>query len=291
MNIMKDYLLRGTALDGKVRAFAVVTTHLTEELRFKHNTSPTATAALGRVVAAALMMGSMLKNEEKLTIQVKGGGPIGQIVVDANAKGEVRGYVDSPQIDIPLNEKGKLDVSHAVGENGFLYVIKDLGMKEPYRGSVPIVSGEIAEDITYYFAKSEQIPSAVMLGVLIEVDCTVRASGGIIIQLLPGLTEQEISEIEQVVMKIPPLTSMLDQKKTIEQILHDIFPSIHILEKSEVFFRCKCSWERVEQTLLILGKTEITDMLKEEGFAELICQFCNQAYHFDESHLLKLINQ
>ncbi|ARF68557.1 Hsp33 family molecular chaperone [Paenibacillus larvae subsp. pulvifaciens] len=286
---MKDYLIRGTAMDGKVRAFAVKTTHLTEEMRQRHGTTPVATAALGRTAAASLMMGAMLKGEEKLTVQVKGGGPIGQIVVDANAKGEVRGYVSEPLVDLPLNAVDKLDVAGAVGTDGFLYIIKDLGLKEPYRGSIPIVSGELAEDFTYYFAKSEQSPSAVALGVLVDVDYTVRASGGWIIQLLPGLSDQTITEIEQQLAGVPPISTLLDQGKSLEDILADILPSVQILEKSPVYFKCFCSRERVKNTLISLGRDELKSLIEEEG-AEIVCHFCNEKYQFNVEELKELLN-
>ncbi|AQT85197.1 33 kDa chaperonin [Paenibacillus larvae subsp. larvae] len=286
---MKDYLIRGTAMDGKVRAFAVKTTHLTEEMRQRHGTTPVATAALGRTAAASLMMGAMLKGEEKLTVQVKGGGPIGQIVVDANAKGEVRGYVSEPLVDLPLNAVDKLDVAGAVGTDGFLYIIKDLGLKEPYRGSIPIVSGELAEDFTYYFAKSEQTPSAVALGVLVDVDYTVRASGGWIIQLLPGLSDQTITEIEQQLAGVPPISTLLDQGKSLEDILADILPSVQILEKSPVYFKCFCSRERVKNTLISLGRDELKSLIEEEG-AEIVCHFCNEKYQFNVEELKELLN-
>lgn len=286
---MKDYLIRGTAMDGKVRAFAVKTTHLTEEMRQRHGTTPVATAALGRTAAAALMMGAMLKGEEKLTVQVKGGGPIGQIVVDANAKGEVRGYVSEPLVDLPLNAVDKLDVAGAVGTDGFLYIIKDLGLKEPYRGSIPIVSGELAEDFTYYFAKSEQTPSVVALGVLVDVDYTVRASGGWIIQLLPGLSDQTITEIEQQLAGVPPISTLLDQGKSLEDILADILPSVQILEKSPVYFKCFCSRERVKNTLISLGRDELKSLIEEEG-AEIVCHFCNEKYQFNVEELKELLN-
>jgi molecular chaperone Hsp33 len=279
---MEDYLIRGTALQGKVRAFAVVTTSITEELRQRHGTTPTTTAALGRTAAAGLMMGAMLKGEEHLTIQINGGGPIGQIVVDANAKGEVRGYVDHPEVDLPLNAIGKLDVAGAVGTDGFLYISKDQGMKEAYRGSVPIVSGELAEDFTYYFAKSEQTPSAVALGVLIDVDYTVKVSGGFVLQLLPGLSDEEITEIETILAGLPSITTLLNTGLTIEQVLLEMFPSMQILEKSEVRFRCKCSRERVEATLISLGKDELQEILDDEGFAEVVCHFCNETYRYDQ---------
>jgi molecular chaperone Hsp33 len=288
---MNDYLIRGTALGGRVRAIAVRTTSITEELRQRHGTTPTATAALGRTAAAGLMIGAMLKGEEKLTIQVKGRGPIGQIVVDANAHGDVRGYVDNPEVDLPLNELGKLDVAGAVGTDGFLYMIKDLGMKEAYRGSVPIISGELAEDFTYYFAKSEQTPSAVALGVLVDVDYSVKVSGGFIIQLLPGLTDVEITEIETELAQVTSITTLLESGSSLEQILISMLPSFQNLERMDIQFRCKCSWDRVEQTLISLGKMELQELLVTDGSAEVVCHFCNEAYTFGHNDLEKMISQ
>ncbi|GMX67534.1 redox-regulated molecular chaperone HslO [Paenibacillus elgii] len=283
---MQDYLIRATAYEGKVRAFAVRTTGIVEELRRRHQTTPTATAALGRTATAALMMGIMLKGEEKLTVQVKGGGPIGQIVADSNAHGEVRGYVDNPTVDLPLNSIGKLDVAGAVGTDGFLYVIKDLGLKEPYRGSIPIVSGELGEDFTYYFAKSEQTPSAVALGVLVDVDYTVKTAGGFIIQLLPGLTDDEISQIEKELAVLPPITSLLDRGDQLEDILTTLLPGAEVLERrDDIRFQCKCSRERVEQTLISLGRDELQQIVEEDGKAEIVCHFCNEAYRFSREDL------
>ncbi|MEW9702477.1 Hsp33 family molecular chaperone HslO [Paenibacillus sp. SI8] len=287
---MTDYLIRGTALQGRVRAFAVQSTAITEELSRRHQTTPTATAALGRTVAAGLLMGAMLKGEEHLIIQVKGDGPIGQIVVDANAKGEVRGYVDNPLVDPPLKESGKLDVSAAVGTDGFLYITKDLGLKEPYKGSVPIISGELAEDFTYYFAKSEQTPSAVALGVLVNTDHSILAAGGFVIQLLPGLTDEEISEIEGMLSQVPSFTSMLDGGLNLEEVLQTVLPSVQILDHMDVEFRCKCSRERVETTLISLGKAELTEIRDEDGFAEVVCHFCNEAYRYDREDLQRMID-
>ncbi|TCZ74340.1 Hsp33 family molecular chaperone HslO [Paenibacillus albiflavus] len=288
---MKDYMIRGTALEGKVRAFAVQTTALTQELHQRHGTTPTAAAALGRTAAAALMMGAMLKGEEKLTVQVKGGGPIGQIVVDANAKGEARGYVTNPDVDLPLNSVGKLDVAGAVGTDGYLYIIKDLGLKEPYRGSIPIISGELAEDFTYYFAKSEQTPSAVALGVLVDVDYKIKAAGGFIIQLLPGLTDQEITEVEKQLATIPSMTNMLEQGLTLEQILKEVIPSTKVMESMDISFKCSCSLERIEQTLLTLGKKELESLRDENESAEVVCHFCNEKYNFTQEQLQELVDK
>jgi molecular chaperone Hsp33 len=288
---MRDYLIRGIALGGKVRVFGVQSTGVVAELQRRHDTWPTATAALGRAVSAGLMMGAMLKGEDKLTIQVKGDGPIGQIVVDANANGEVRGYVDNPHVDLPLNEAGKLDVAGAVGREGSIYIIKDLGLKEPYRGSVPIISGELGEDFTYYFAKSEQTPSAVAVGVLVNPDGTVRASGGFIIQLMPGMTDEEISEIESNLSKLRPVTELLDNGLSIESIVSQVVDNVEILETMDAVFRCQCSDERVERTLISLGKAEIEQLLREEEKVEVVCHFCNEAYHFDHDRLRDILQK
>lgn len=247
MENKQDRLIRGTAMDGRVRAFAVRTTQLVEELRRRHDTYPTATAALGRTLTAGAIMGSMLKGKERLTIQVKGDGPIGQIVVDANAVGEVRGYVTEPHVHLPSNSMGKLDVAGAVGTEGFIHIIKDLGLKEPYRGSTPIISGELGEDFTYYFAKSEQTPSAVGLGVLVDTDNTVIVAGGFIIQLLPGLNDDEITAIENAVSSIPPVTALLDQGLELDEMLRWMLPDVRILDELDIHFQCECSRERVEK--------------------------------------------
>lgn len=287
---MHDYMIRATAFGGQLRAFAANTTEIVDELRRRHGATPLAAAALGRTATAGVMMGAMLKGEERLTIQVKGDGPLGQIVVDANAHGEVRGYVDNPDVDLPLNERGKLDVRSGVGE-GTLYVIKDLGLKEPYRGSVPLVSGELAEDFTYYFSKSEQTPSAVALGVLIDVDYSVKSSGGFILQIMPGMTDEEIGEIEMRLSKLPPITSMLESGASLEQILSSIADSVEVLERTEIRFQCKCSRERVEATLISLGRDEIEKMMLEDGKAEVVCHFCNETYEYNGAELHSLMER
>ncbi|MNO23078.1 33 kDa chaperonin [compost metagenome] len=287
----KDILIRGTAMGGKVRAFAVRTTALVEELRRRHDTYPTTTAALGRTVTAAAMMGAMLKGEEKLTVQVQGEGPVGQIVADANAKGEVRGYVKNPHVHLPSNSLGKLDVAGAVGTTGFIHVIKDLGLKEPYQGSVPIISGELGEDFTYYFAISEQTPSAVGLGVLVDTDSSVIVAGGFIIQLLPGLSDEEIDAIERAVGQMPPVTALLDQGMELDEMLRWIVPDVNILDEMDIHFKCKCSRERVERTLISLGKEELSALIEEEDETEVVCDFCNEAYTFTKPELEALISQ
>jgi molecular chaperone Hsp33 len=274
-------------MGGKVRAFAATTKELVEQLHQRHNTLAVASAALGRTATMAAIMGAMMKGNEKLTLQIHGDGPIGKIVVDANAHGEVRGYVDHPEVEIPLKPSGKLDVSGAVGE-GFIYVTKDLGMKEAYRGSTPIVSGEIAEDFTYYFATSEQTPSAVALGVLVDVDYSIRAAGGFIIQLLPGLSDEDIDTIEKQLAELRPITELLDRGLQPVDILKEILPDFVLMEESEIKYQCKCSRERVETTLISLGKEELQSIIQEDGQAEASCHFCNEAYHFTQVELERL---
>lgn len=291
MENMKDRLVRGTALGGRVRAFSIRTTNLVEELRRRHDTFPTTTAALGRTVTATAMMGAMLKGEEKLTVQVKGDGPVGQIVADANAKGEVRGYVTNPHIHLPSNSMGKLDVAGAVGTSGFIHVTKDLGLKEPYRGSIPLISGELGEDFTYYFATSEQTPSAVGLGVLVDTDNSVLHAGGFIIQLLPGLSDEEITEIENTLGQLPPVTTLLDQGLEVEDLLRRILPDVEIHDSMDIVFKCQCSRNRVEKTLISLGESELTQLIEEDGQAEVVCHFCNEAYDFTKSELETILEQ
>ncbi|MDP5276968.1 Hsp33 family molecular chaperone HslO [Chengkuizengella sp. 2205SS18-9] len=288
---MNDYLIRGTAMDGKVRAFAVNTTELVEEIRQRQESWPTATAALGRAATVGVIMGAMLKNEEKLTIQIKGNGPMGQIVVDANAHGEVRAYADHPQVQMPSNAQNKLDVAGAVGREGSIFVTKDLGMKEPYRGSIPIISGELGEDFTYYFAKSEQTPSAVSVGVLVEKEMSVKVAGGFVIQLLPGLSDDEITEIEQKLGQIKPMTELLEENKSLEQILQEILPSVQILDQMDVKFKCHCSREKVEGTLVSLGEEELNKIIEEDQQAEVVCHFCNEKYQFNGEELKKLVSK
>ncbi|UHA75307.1 Hsp33 family molecular chaperone HslO [Paenibacillus sp. 481] len=287
----EDILVRGTALNGKVRIFAVRTTKLVQELQRRHQTLPTATAALGRTVTAAAMMGAMLKGKEKLTIQVKGDGPIGKIVVDANAQGEVRGYVTNPDVHLPSNEAGKIDVAGAVGTSGFIHVIKDLGMKEPYSGSSEIISGELGEDFTYYFASSEQTPSSVGLSILVDTDGSVMNAGGFILQLLPGLTDDEITQLDGALRSLPPLSALFSQGTEPDELLSWIAKDVQIMETMNISFRCQCSRERVEKTLISLGVEELQGIITEEKKAEVVCHFCNEAYHFDQDQLQELVEQ
>ncbi|AOZ92795.1 Hsp33 family molecular chaperone HslO [Paenibacillus crassostreae] len=291
MSNKQDRLIRGTAMNGHVRAFVVRTTTLVEELRQRHDTWPTATAAMGRTLTAAAMMGAMLKGKEKINIQIKGDGPIGQVIAESNAVGDVRGYVTHPHVHLPSNSKGKLDVAGAVGTTGFVHVIKDQGLKDFYTGSSPIVSGEIAEDMTYYFAVSEQTPSAVGLGVLVGTDNAVMEAGGFIIQLLPGLSDDEIAAVEQAVNAFPPVTSLMDQGLELEEMLHRLLPDAEVLEEMDVRFQCQCSKERVETTLISLGESELQQIIEEDGKAEVVCHFCNEAYSFDQVELQQFMEQ
>ena len=286
-----DILIRGTALQDKVRVFAACSTAFVNELQRRHDTWPTVTAALGRTATATAMMGMMLKGKEKLTVQIKGDGPAGQIVADANSEGEARGYVANPHVDLPLNNVGKLDVAGAVGREGTLYVVKDLGLKEPYRGASPIVSGEVAEDFTYYFSKSEQTPSAVALGVLVDTDLSVKAAGGFIIQLMPGLSDAEIDEIEAKLATLPNVSTMIDQGLSPEQMLRRIFDDVIIRESMPLRFVCSCSQERVEQTLISLGKDEVEGLIRDQGEAEIVCHFCNEKYKLDKPDLEKIVRE
>ncbi|MBD2872640.1 Hsp33 family molecular chaperone HslO [Paenibacillus sp. IB182493] len=289
----KDVLVRGTAWDGKIRVFAARTTQLVDDHRQRHGTYPTATAALGRTLTAGVIMGAMLKGDEKIMIQVKGDGPLGQIVVDANANGEVRGYVDNPETHLPSNAQGKLDVAGAVGKSGHIHITKDLGLKEPYRGSVPIISGELGEDFTYYFAVSEQTPSAVGLGVLVDTDNSVLHAGGFIVQLLPGLTDAEIGRLEQAIASLPPVTALLDQGETPEGILRWIVgdDDLQILDTMHLSRKSGSSRERIEQTLISLGEDELKAIIEEDGKAEVVCQFSNDVHTFNREQLELLLAQ
>ncbi len=285
---MSDYLIKALAFDDKVRVYTINSTELVKNLQTNHDTWPVASAALGRATTIGVLMGSMLKGEEKLTIQINGDGPIGQIVIDAKANGEVRGYVTNPHIDLPLSKAGKLDVAKAVGK-GNIYVIKDMGLKEPYRGSTPIISGELAEDFTYYFVHSEQTPSSVGAGVLVNPDHSIRASGGFIIQLLPGLNEEDLDKIELAINSMPPISSLIDQGVSPEGILEIFFKNQYrILERTNVSFKCNCSRDRIENILINLGTEEIEDMINKQGRAEVTCQFCRTTYQFNIDELNRM---
>lgn len=287
---MGDYLVKALAYDGQIRAYAVRSTETINEAQRRHYTWPTASAALGRTMSAAVMMGSMLKGADKLTVKIEGDGPLGPILVDTNAMGEVRGYVTNPQTHFDLNSNGKLDVRRAVGTSGFMSIVKDMGMGEFFTGQVPIVSGEIGEDFTYYFASSEQIPSSVGVGVLVNPDNTILAAGGFVIQLMPGTDDETISVIEKRLTEIPPVSKLIEKGLTPEELLYELFGEEHvnILEKIPVSFKCTCSKERFANAIISLGANEIQDMIEKEGKAEAQCHFCNETYTYSEEELESL---
>lgn len=287
-----EYVLHATAADSKIRALAAVTTGIVDEVRARQNLLPTASAALGRTMTATAMLGAMLKGKEKVTVQVICNGPIEQIVADADAQGNLRGYVQNPCVHFPLNKAGKLDVKRAVGE-GNLWVIRDLGLKEPYRGGVPLISGEIGEDFANYFARSEQTPSIVALGVLVEKDNSVRAAGGLILQLLPNAGEELTATLEQRAARIPAISRMVDSGKTPEELIHMIIGDLNPrpLKRLPLRFSCSCSRERYEAALISLGPEELQDMITEQGGAELVCRFCQEVYHFSRQELETLLKE
>lgn len=290
---MNDYIIRATAANDQIRAFATVTTEMVETAREHHNTSPVATAALGRLLTAGAMMGSMMKGEKDvLTLQIKAGGPLQGITVTADSQGNVKGYVGNPDVCIPANSKGKLDVAGAVGP-GFLTVIKDMGLKEPYSGQVMLQTCEIAEDLTYYFATSEQVPSAVGLGVLMNKNNTVRQAGGFIVQLMPFAEEEVISRLEQNVQKINSVTNLLEEGHTPESLLEKVLEGfdVQINEKMGTRFCCNCSKERVAKALISIGRKELNEMIQEGKPIEMNCHFCNTNYNFTVEELKEILRR
>ncbi|MCG8398651.1 Hsp33 family molecular chaperone HslO [Bacillus atrophaeus] len=284
-----DYLVKALAYNGKVRAYAADTTDMVNEAQRRHDTWPTASAAIGRTMTATLMLGAMLKGDNKLTVKVEGGGPIGAIVADANAKGEVRAYVSNPHVHFDLNEHGKLDVRRAVGTDGTLSVVKDVGMRDYFTGQVEIVSGELGDDFTYYLVSSEQVPSSVGVGVLVNPDNTILSSGGFILQLLPGTDEETITKIEQRLSQVEPISKLIQKGLTPEEVLEEVLgEKPDILETMPVKFHCPCSKERFTTAILGLGKKEIQDMIEEDGQAEAECHFCNEKYLFTKEELEEL---
>ena len=290
---MNDYIIRAIAANDQIRAFAAVTTETVEEARKDHNTSPVATAALGRLLTAGAMMGTMMKGDKDiLTLQIKAGGPLEGITVTADSKGRLKGYVGNPNVCIPANSKGKLDVAGAVGV-GFMNVIKDMGLKEPYVGQVALQTSEIAEDLTYYFATSEQVPSAVGLGVLMNKDNTVRQAGGFIVQLMPFAEESTIAKLEENVQKITSVTSLLEEGHTPESLLEKVLDGfdMEINEKIPTEFYCNCSRDRVEKALISIGRKELNEMIQEGKPIEMNCHFCNHNYEFTVEELKEILRK
>lgn len=287
---MTDYIVRATAANAQIRAFACVTKETVETARKAHNTSPVVTAALGRMLTGAAMMGTMLKGEKDLlTLQVRGDGPVKGITVTADANGRVKGYAQEPQVMLPPNEKGKLDVGGAVGK-GFLNVIKDMGLKEPYAGQTVLQSGEIGDDLAYYFATSEQVPSSVGLGVLMNKDNTVKQAGGFIIQLMPFADEEMISRLEENLSKVNSVTALLDAGNSPEQLLQIVLEGLDVefTDKISCAFQCNCDKERVSKALLLVGKEELQNMIEEGEPIEVNCHFCNTFYQFSVEELKEL---
>lgn len=290
---MADYIVRATAADNQIRAFAVTSREMVEKARQIHNTSPVATAALGRSLSAGAMMGSMMKGEEDLlTLQIRGDGPLGGITVTADSRAQVKGYVNEPAVLIPANAKGKLDVSGAIGK-GMLQVIRDLGMKEPYVGQTELQTGEIAEDLTYYFATSEQIPSSVGLGVLLNRDNTVCQAGGFILQLMPYTDEKVIDALEKRLAGMTSVTDLLNRGLTPEGILKELLGDLGLTVNDTIptAFSCNCSKERVEKAIISIGSKEIREMIRDGKPIEVKCHFCNEAYTFDIEELKKILEK
>ena len=291
MSEYKDYIVRATAADHQLRAFAVTSKDIVEKAREIHNTSPVATAAIGRRLTAASIMGSMMKGEKDvLTLQIECGGPIGGITVTADSNADVKGYVNNPNVILPPNAQGKLDVSGALGP-GFLNVIKDIGLREPYNGQTHLVSGEIAEDLTYYFATSEQVPSSVGLGVLMDKDNHVRQAGGFIIQVMPDTDDEVIDKLEARLGEVHSVTEMLDKGMTPEDILNYVLEGmdVEILETVPTQYKCDCSFERVSKVIASLGKKELQEMIDDGKPVEVNCQFCGSHYKFDTEQLKEFI--
>ncbi len=289
---MQDYLIRAVTDDGFIRAFGCVSTALVQKAHEYHNTSPVASAALGRLLTASALMGSMLKGEKDLiTLQLNGNGPLGRVLAVSGPDSMVKGYVDNPSADLPLNSKGKLDVGAAVGMDGFFTVIQDMGLKEPYIGKIPLVSGEVGDDLAKYYAVSEQIPSVVALGVLVDKDLSIKSAGGFIIQVMPDATDETIDKLEANISGITSITEMLENGLSIEDILDKALSGFdfHITDKTDIGYRCNCSRERVRKVLSSIGKDEIEAIIREDGKAELDCHFCNEKYHFDRDELNKIL--
>lgn len=291
----EDKIISCLAHGGKVNVRCISSTNIVEEARRLHDLSPTATAALGRLITITSLLGKEMKGEKgTITTQVKGNGPIGSMTVVTDNKGNVKGYVSNPFVDVPLNpENGKLNVGEAVGKDGMIYIIKDIGLKEPYVGMTPIVSGEIAEDFTNYFAKSEQTPTVVALGVLVDKN-GVRAAGGYLITLMPDATEEDIVKIEEALKKADSISKMLDDGKELIDIAEIVTGDKNLMYFEDDYvphYECNCSKEKMEKNLITIGKDELNDILEKDGKAELVCHFCNKKYVFNEDELKNIIEQ
>jgi molecular chaperone Hsp33 len=288
---MKDYLVRGIVDSKNCRVFACCTTNLLEEVRVSHDMWPTASAALGRMMSVTLMMGAMNKNNEKMTVTINGGGPIGTMMATTNSDGKIKGFVSDPHVHYTYNDTGKLAVGVAVGNAGTIQVIKDMGLKEPFVGTSPLQTGEIGDDFSYYFAVSEQVPSVVSVGVLVNDTNEILSSGGFIIQLLPEASEEDIDYIENRMKDFPPVSSLIHEGKTPEEILKMIFDDVEILDSQDLFFECDCSKEKMKSALMTVGKEEMKAMIEEDKNCEITCQFCNKHYQFNEDELKEILEE
>lgn len=291
---LSDYIASAITHDGSIRVIAADTTELVNEAQRLHKMSPVCCAALGRALTGASILGRMLKGyDDSVTIQINGGGPIGRVVAVSDGRSNVKGYVDNPLVDLPLRADGKLDVGRAVGSDGLLSVIKDLNMKEPYVGQCPLVSGEIAEDLTQYFATSEQLPTAVALGVLVDRDYSVKAAGGFVIQLLPGAMEEDVQRVEKAIAEIPAVTTMLSEGETPKNIVERLLSGYEIdyFEDMDTKYLCDCNRERMARALISIGSKDLRELMEEDGHAELKCHFCGSAYDFNKEELAELLTE
>lgn len=284
---MSDYLLKSVCYDGQIRVFTIDATETVAEAQRRHDTWSASSAALGRTMVGALLLGATVKGDEKLTVKIEGNGPTGHIVADSNGKGTVKGYIANPKVSLPLNEKGKIDVRGAVGTEGTLTITKDLGLKEAFSGQVPLISGELAEDFTYYMATSEQTPSAFGLSVLVDTDESIKAAGGFMIQVMPGATDETITAIEKAIENIPMVSRLMENGETPEAILDRLVGegNAKVLDKMPISFECDCSKDRFAGAIVSLGKKEIDEMITEDHGAEAVCHFCGNKYHYSEQEL------
>lgn len=289
---MQDYLVKALCYDGQIRAYALNATQTVSEAQKRHDTWITSSASLGRTLIGALLLGATVKGEDKLTVKVQGDGPAGSIIVDSDGKGNVKGYIQNPHLRLAPNTAGKIDVRGAVGTNGSLTVIKDLGLKEPFSGQVPLVSGELGEDFTYYLANSEQVPSAVGLSVLVDTDESIKAAGGFMIQVMPGAEDDVIDRLEKDLANLPLVSHMIDEGKSPEEVLQKIMGGadsrLEILKKMPIRFSCDCSKEKFGAAIITLGPAEIQAMIDEDRGAEAVCHFCGEKYHYSEAELEEL---
>lgn len=288
---MKDYLIKTTAAQGDVRAYFATTRNTVNKAVNIHRTSPVVSAAFGRLLTGSVIMGAMLKNKgDLITVSIKCSGPLKGMLVTSDYSCNVKGYVNVPAIEIPLKESGKLDVSGIIGD-GTLSVVKDIGLKEPYAGQVPLVTGEIAEDLAQYFVLSEQTPSAVSLGILVERDCSIKQAGGFILQMLPNAKEETIVQIENSIKELPSMTNLFEEGKTPEEIMEMLFKGLNpvVNEKVEINYSCNCTKDRAEKALIAVGREEINSILEEQGKANLHCPFCDESYDFSKEELIKLL--